>query len=227
MVSNQIHGRITRGISPNTTVLKTLQFVQDQLPKWRDMPERTIVTAEEELNGQLCKFLNAAARRESFSMAYFHHEERQAGQRRVDLSALPPEPSVIEGRSYSILDPFLVLEGKRLPAPVSNREREYVVGQGQISGGIQRFKLGLHGARLPRAAIVGYIQGNTVQHWFTSINVWINDLAHGNDGWTTTDCLDDLKIDTATQVARCSSRHSRIDSDTSEIELTHLWIKMS
>lgn len=226
MIGNRVQGRITKGISPNTTVEKTLQFVQSQLPRWRDLPDRPFMTVEEGLNSQLCKFLNVAARRENFSMAYFHHEERQAGQRRVDLSALPPEPSVIEGRQYSIMEPFLVLEGKRLPAPTPNREREYVTGRNRASGGIQRFKLGLHGAKLSRAGIVGYLQGHSVQHWFTSINVWITELVELGGDWADIDRLQDLQFDLVARVARCSSRHNRIDSDTDEIELTHLWVEM-
>ena len=63
------------------------------------------------------------------------------------------------GQTYhTIYDPFLVFEGKRLPAPVVSREREYVIGGAKKSGGIRRFKLGLHGAQQTTAAMVGYIQ---------------------------------------------------------------------
>ena len=71
-------GRITRGIDPGTLAMKTLAFVQQQLPKWRDNPNRSEVDAEEELNSQLCKHLNVAAPRE-FPMVHFSHEERQRG----------------------------------------------------------------------------------------------------------------------------------------------------
>ena len=147
---HQTHGQIAFGIEPGTVARKTLAFVQQQLPMWRDSPKRPPVEAEEELNSQLCKFLNVAARK-NFSMAHFSHEERQTGNRRVDLAALPLQPTLIEGRLYSLFEPFLVLEGKRLPAPSRNREREYVTGADTTSGGIQRFKLGLHGAKLPCA----------------------------------------------------------------------------
>ncbi len=225
-MSNQIHGQITKGISPDTTVLKTLQFVQSQLPRWRDDPDREAAIAEEKLNDQLCKHLNAAARVQ-FQMVYFHHEERQAGRRRVDLSALLAEPGIIEGRTYSIYDPILVLEGKRLPAPASDREREYVTGRKQASGGIQRFKLGLHGAKMSRAGIVGYIQKHSAQHWFSSINIWIDELVKDGGEWKENDRLGDWSFDVVGRVAICSSRHVRVDSDTDEIELTHLWVEMT
>jgi len=190
------------------------------------MPGRPPVAGEEELNGQLCKYLNAAARRENFSMAYFHHEERQTGKRRVDLSALPPDPAVIEGRSYSILDPFLVLEGKRLPAPTRDREREYVTGSDKKSGGIQRFKLGLHGALLSHASMIGYVQRDSFDDWFASINVWINELAEASAEWSREDCLAELTADPTNRVASCVSLHGRVDAQTAQVQLSHLWVDM-
>lgn len=50
-------------------------------------------------------------------MAHFSHEERQTGRRRVDMAAQPTQSVVIAGRSYSEFEPFLVMEGKPLPAP--------------------------------------------------------------------------------------------------------------
>jgi hypothetical protein len=80
------------------------------------------------------------------------------------------------GRTYrTIYDPFLVFEGKRLPAPSKAREREYVSGGTAYSGGIQRFKRGLHGATVEQAAIVGYVQDDGFAQWLTRINSWISD----------------------------------------------------
>lgn len=224
---NPTYGRITSGIEPGASVRKTLEFVQQQLPAWRDLPERQPTEAEEDLNSQLCKFLNAAARQENFSMAYFHHEERQTGQRRVDLSALPPQSTLIEGKTYSVLEPFLVLEGKRLPAPRRNREREYVIGSDTVSGGIQRFKLGLHGAKLRYAGMIGYVQRKSCRQWFEPINRWIDELAASNDPlWSGADSLMNMAVDAETRTLRCESKHARIDSVSSQIHLTHLWVGM-
>jgi hypothetical protein len=170
--------------------------------------------------------LNVAARRENFSMAYFHHEERQTGRRRVDLSALPPDPTVIEGRSYNIFQPFLVLEGKRLPAPTSDREREYVTGGDKKSGGIQRFKLGLHGKMLSHAGMIGYVQRDSFDDWFTCINAWITELSVTSSEWTKRDQLKSLSSDASNCVATCTSNHERGDSETEQIHLTHLWVDM-
>lgn len=225
-MSSAGRGRITRGLVPDTAARKTLAFVTTQLPNWRDDPDRPDVAGEEELNGQLCKYLNVAARREDFSMAYFHHEERQAGQRRVDLSALPLESAVIEGRAYTKYEPFLVLEGKRLPAPAKNREREYVTGGEKKSGGIQRFKLGLHGALLNHAGMIGYVQSGTLSDWHKSINEWIGELSKSARQWTSEDSLCDLLVNAEDRIATSTSHHSRIQAGTDAIELSHLWIDM-
>jgi hypothetical protein len=122
-----ISGKITHGIEPGTLLRQTMGFVEESLPAWRDDATREFVEAEEELNGQLCKFLNHRAR-EEFPMAYFHHEERQGGRRRADLSALPTSKA-IEAEGYeSIYEPILLIEGKRLPTPTAARHREYVTG---------------------------------------------------------------------------------------------------
>jgi hypothetical protein len=203
-----------------------LEFVLNQLPAWRDMPKRENVLAEEDLNSQLCKFLNAAARLHDFSMAYFHHEERQAGRRRVDMSALSPDP-LIEGRTYFNLEPFLVLEGKRLPAPSRDREREYVTGTGAASGGIQRFKHGLHGASLHHVGMIGYLQEDSPQAWRDRINIWLDELISSGDAqWTSDRKLSNFVYDSASRTSRCASVHSRCDSISPQFQLSHLWVEM-
>ena len=225
MSESRSQGRITRGLEPGTTVRKTLEFVKSRLPLWRDTPSRIAATAEEELNSQLCKFLNAYARSE-FPLAIFHHEERQTGRRRVDISALSPKSTVIEGRNYSIFDPFLVIEGKRLPAPSKDREREYVTGNKQTSGGIQRFRLGLHGSPLNHAGIIAYVQEHSCAEWFSCLNSWINELSERTEEWTIDDCLVGLECDADKRIASCTSVHTREDGETPHIQLTHLWVEM-
>ncbi len=218
-------GRITHGPKQGSIVDKTLEFVYSQLPIWRDKPHREAQESEEALNAQLCKHLNAAARRENFSMAHFHHEERQGDRRRVDLSAQPIDEAIIAGRAYQDDQPFLVFECKRLPADRKSREREYVTG-GNSNGGIQRFKLGLHGATLSRAAMIAYVQKSTCSEWLVKINDWIKELARSTTSWTDTEQLT-ISQDCLTQRSlRLVSNHSRISSIAANIELTHLWVEM-
>jgi hypothetical protein len=175
-------------------------------------------------------FLEARARSE-FPMACFHHEVPETGQHRVDVSASPPEMIVIEATTYSIYDPFLVLEGKRLPAPSSDRQMEYVTGREQRNGGIQRFKLGLHGAKLQVAMIIGYVQEGSALHWHKEINSWISALAAGTVTdvcvWKAEDRLGSLDEDKEDRIGSCSSEHERSGVVASNsIRLHHLLVEM-
>lgn len=216
-------GKITSGLRPDTIILKTLNFVQSQLAPWRDDPEREPAELEEVLNGQLCKFLNVAARSKNFDMAHFHHEERQTGSRRVDLSAQPLTSTLIEGRLHSIYKTFLVLEGKRLPAPEKRREKEYLKGTDKISGGIERFKEGLHGRKLQQCAMIAYVQKEDCRTWYDRINEWIEADSYFN---ASRELLTELCVDTDIGKSTCWSRHSRTNSETKIVKLAHLWIEI-
>jgi hypothetical protein len=222
------YGRISSGISENTLVERTLEFVRKELPAWRDDSTRSEEQSEERLNAQLCKYLNATSRTK-FPMVYFHHEEKQTAERRVDLSALPSEAQFIGATFHSIYEPVVVFEGKRLPTPGGvDRHSEYVTGGSKNTGGIQRFKLGLHGAKVYRAAIIGYIQNGKPKDWFKTINQWI-DAASAEDGvnWLVDDRLRNFTSDAFTGVAACSSQHSRKgDVVSSDIALEHFWVEM-
>jgi hypothetical protein len=225
-------GRITSGISYATVPLRIIAFVREQLPAWRDDPSRPPADTEPILNPQLCKFLNARARNE-FPMIAFGREEPQVGRRQVDLSALPSEGLVINARPYTIYDPVLVIECKRIPAPSGDREKEYVTGADptEVTGGIQRFKLGQHGANMDMAAMVGYVQSGTATQWSQRINAWILELVDSpiGDGcvWSPSDQLEELQEYTSTDVTSYHSVHERSRSTTgNKIELHHLWIIM-
>lgn len=222
--------RITSGISQDTLALKTIDFVRQQLPAWRDDPYRPSEESENKLNLQLCKFLDSQARN-CFPMIRFDHEEYQTGQRRIDISASPAESMIIEAVLYSIYDPILALEGKRIPAPSSNREKEYVTGNKQ-SGGIQRFKLGLHGAKLNLSVMIGYVQDRKANDWYNKVNEWIMELAVGtiidDCDWNTNEILELLEENISEGVTCYRSIHSRNGNiKSNEIILHHLWIIMN
>ncbi len=166
-------------------------------------------------------------------MITFGHEEPQASGRHVDLSASAVESVIIEAQSYTKYDPILVIECKRIPAPSVDREREYVTGaeSDKITGGIQRFKLGRHGARLDVVAMVGYVQAGTASHWCNEINGWILQLVDNplGDGcvWDETEILRSVTEDGSKDVFSYRSVHKRTAEPASEeIEIYHLWIMM-
>lgn len=221
-------GRITEG--PAVTLAeKTIHFVADEMVSWRDDPERTHEAAEERLNAQLCKFLNVAAN-DHFPMVLFSHEEKQTGARRVDFAANPSHGMIIGKTYHSIYNPFLVFEGKRLPAPSKDREREYVTGGEEKSGGIQRFKLGLHGARQEQAAILAYIQSGAPNAWLTQINTWVDDEARtpsaSGERWIHEEKLTNFTEDLARRTSEASSVHVRDNSISDKMLIKHLWIVM-
>lgn len=226
-------GQITSGlVKQDNLVLRTIHFVREHLPAWRDDPARSFEQSEFKLNSQLCDFLDSCAS-SAFPMVRFKHEELQSGHSSVDLSAKPIEPIVIEARLYSIYDPIIVFECKRLPAPASDREKEYVTGgKDRKSGGIQRYKLGLHGSAFHLAVMIGYIQKRSAREWHQDINKWIFELCSGmtEDGcdWTTNETLELLEEDVAKGILCCRSVHGRANSRlSSEIEIQHLWVLMN
>ncbi|MBW8000607.1 MAG: hypothetical protein FVQ80_01120 [Planctomycetes bacterium] len=228
----QSTGKITSGIKSRTFQLAIINFIYQQLPIWRDDSDRPDEQSEDKLNLQLCKFIDSCAR-EYFPMVRFDHEEYQTGQRRVDISASPAKSTHFGAKLYTIYDPILVLEGKRLPAPSSDREKEYATGTNskKISGGIQRFKLGLHGAKHNLAVIIGYLQNHSARFWQKKINGWMSELVSNpiGDGciWTTDETLQAFKANTSNYIYRYHSIHNRTGKIVDDkIELHHLWVTM-
>jgi len=225
-----VPGAITSGIDPNTLITRTIAFVKEQLPAWRDHPDRAREEAERRLNSQLCKFLNSQARH-FFPMANFHHEEPQGRRWSVDLSASPAELICADLYGRSLFEPFLVFEAKRLPAPSARREREYVTGYEDRSGGIQRFKLRLHAINHETAAMIGYVQKGQLAAWLPAINGWISELVGvlSRDGctWLESEQLTDYQEDARNGTASCFSRHPRCGHTPADpIDLYHLWVLM-
>ncbi len=220
---------ITKDVVPNTLIDQTLAFVRRELSGWRDDPERKEESAEEKLNLQLCKYLNVRARHD-FPMAFFNHEEPQDPYRRIDLSVTPESIIVAGARSYTKYDPYLVMEGKRLPAPTKAREQEYVTGGEKITGGLQRFKMGLHGGDLDIGAMIAYVQDNKLNRWIDIINEWIKALHDSNCAagckWSNDEALNSYSADEKDQTASCRSKVSRTSASTPEMLIHHFWIDM-
>mgnify|MGYP005847216325 CR=1 FL=1 len=219
-------GRLAKTAVDNTLVERTIQFVWDSLTPWRNDPERVHVDGEEELNAQLHNFLEVRSRQQ-FPMVFFQHEQRQADRRRVDLAAKPVSPVIIKGVSYNKYLPILVIEGKRLPPPSKDREREYVTGGEKLSGGIQRFKLGLHGKAHDAAIIVGYVQKQDIRQWHSQVNDWIAELAKSDpEEWSADETLTEFSTEDQSTRSRSVSKHPRsISHARSPIRLFHFWIQ--
>ena len=67
------------------------------------------------------------------------------------------------------------LEGKRLPKAGTKNKEEYVIGistTGKPSGGIERFKLGIHGnpAQMNSCGMIAYIENKSISEWIEIVN---------------------------------------------------------
>ena len=143
---------------------------------------------EKDLCAELGKRLNFAAHDELFCF-YPEDPENESASRTLDYGAYPQVHFYVGSRLLGATDRLYGLEAKRLPTCTSpieqrEREREYVVGNWHlrssarkpISGGIERFKEGLHGTDLERVGMVAFIQKHDPLFWLTEINRWIADL---------------------------------------------------
>ncbi len=218
---------------PWTAPYELLDFIAEELPRWRDHPDRRPRASETDLTDQLCDHLNCAARfSEGWSRVQFRTEvpdEVRRG-RAIDLV---PKPCgavlIIEGRRHTRFDTLLPIECKRLPTPTGGDrdEREYVVTGRGTTGGIQRFKLGLHGATHRVAAMIAYVQQLYFSHWLGQVNGWIRALSKEKDSpWSDSDLLLLLKEDSVRGLCKLQSRHHR-EREYGDCDLRHLWIKMN
>lgn len=218
---------------PATSRSALLDFIREQLPGWRDRPDRKSELAETNLTSQLCAHLNSVARHsDGWDFLQFRVEEPDERRlnRKVDLVPAPCGSCVwIEGRRHTDFDPLLPIECKRLPTPADAKrdEREYVINRRGSTGGIQRFKAGHHGAAHTFGAMIAYVQQETAAFWDARVREWIQDLVDsGEPGWNTGDLLQFQDDDKVGRVAVLRSSHTR-DNGLPMIELRHLWVQMN
>lgn len=208
-----------------------MTFIATNLPLWRDDPNRPAETAETRLTAQLCSRLNGASRRSGWDFLQFKQEEpdETTHGRSIDLAAAPSGTTIwIEGREYSEYQTILPIECKRLPTPAAadRDNREYLFSRFSSTGGVDRFKRGHHGASHLRAAMIGYIQENSVTHWSSQLDIWVADLEiTGAVGWSAVDKLALVSHDVSARAAHLRSRHPRTIG-LSPIAIDHLWIEM-
>ncbi len=127
--------------------------------------------------------------------------------------------------------PLVKFEAKRLSSTLpKKREREYVIGEyekGKLtknSGGIERFKNLRYGKDVVHAAIIGYVQTDTFDHWIEKINSWIKDEVNSpHDSILIWDADDYLKANwTNGNLCSFLSRPKRKGFE--ELNMNHIWI---
>ena len=216
-----------------SSLYELLNFIADELPRWRDRPERKNHSSETELTSQLCGHLNSSARHSTgWDFLQFRIEEPDEQQkgRKIDLVASPCDATVwVDGRRCSDFDTLLPIECKRLPTPKGKDrdEREYVINRKATTGGIQRFKAGHHGGNHALAAMIAYVQDETATIWHSRVTTWIEELNKaGNPGWSLKDLIH-LEPDSGRAgLTIYHSLHTR-EKGLPDIKLRHLWLKMN
>jgi len=222
-------GTISDGVLPNNLSVEAIvAFVREQLPLWGVDPDTPKNVAENCLNESLCGYLNIQSR-SHLPLCHFVHEASQRGRRKVDVAVKPVQHINVLGYLYTKNDPVFAIEGKLLPTPGKKREREYLTGlNGEITGGIQRFKLGEHGGNLDGASIVGYVQKNSFKYWFEKINSWIDELILSDKylEWQECEKLRSFQEDNRTAYSTSNNLRDLAKCKSSTILLHHFWINL-
>ena len=227
-------GRLDKEIHlPSTAKHELLDFIAEELPRWRDHPERPHRESETGLTEHLVDHLNSATYYSNdWSHVQFHPEtcdELKPG-RKIDLTVKPKAAVIFIGsRRHNQFEALFPIECKRLPTPKEKDrdEREYVITDPGTTGGIQRFKFGHHGATHSFAAMIAFVQENSFSHWESAVNGWISRLAKRPGlPWHLSDKLQTLRKDDDSKLCVLQSCHQRT-GNLGEIELRHLWIEMN
>lgn len=230
-------GPIAKGLHeglhlPATQFRKLIGWIAELLPSWRDSVKAFQLVAEDDLSDDLCGFLEDNARNTPGPEAFkFLRETRDEINRRgkIDITVKPSNCEIwIEARHYSPRQIFLPIECKRLPTPSGKKRdpREYVVSNKSSTGGIQRFKLGQHGAAHGVAAMIGYVQQHNIPHWQSQIGTWIDGLEEAEtEHWSQSDHLSLESHDKTNRCATFRSSHVRA-GEWADLEMSHLWIEM-
>lgn len=211
-----------------------VSFIEHELPVWRKRPEISQVEDEPRLNQSLCLHLDKASRH-TFDSIRFLQEPIQGSGRNADIGVMPVDAITVEGINYHDYEQLLPIECKRLPTPTDSRrsDLEYVHGlPGKRTGGIERFKHGLHGRGNRHALMIAYVQEKSAEHWLAVVNERLAELTQkssDNGLWNPTESLNvETPVKTA-DVQRSSSRHKRLQPPCCSIsvDMEHLWLRMN
>jgi hypothetical protein len=214
---------------------KIVTFIEQELPVWHGRPELSQVTDEPKLNQSLCLHLDKASRRQGFDSIRFLQEPLQTSGRNADIGVMPLDNIMVEGMCYHDFEQLLPIECKRLPTPPGSRrsDLEYVHGLPEHrTGGIERFKHGLHGRTNQHALMIAYVQAESFTHWLTTINARLAKLASDRaDGgiWNPTEPLLNCATTDSSKVQRLKSRHRRLTPPcpSDRVEMDHIWLQMN
>jgi len=198
-------------------------FVYDCLPRWRNSNNWSNNENEKKLNSDLVKSLTGYARIAEIGVNFFS-EEPQGKVHTVDIVACHYDKNI---ENFS--DAIIVFECKRLTKTIGEeRIDEYVTGHEKTGGGIQRFKLEVHGKEHEIVGMIGYIQSGTCPEWLETINNYIGNLCGKPDEnglhWNKNELLNTIEHDEGNSKYHGKSIHPR--KTRPDITIHHLWVNM-
>lgn len=218
------------GLEKNSAIMDVVTFVEKHLLHFSERSTSSRIKNENGLNQELCNLLNAYARIES-RFFIFDKESMEVVEKgsspRVDFGVrvIP-----INSEFYNTQEPIFAMEAKRLYQTEKAREKEYLIGRRENGkykhcGGVEKFKMAIHGRNLHYGAMIGYIQEYDFHYWQRTINGWIDELIAGKipsyAHWLGKDKLY-LLNQTANTAKYCSENSRPKDS----IILFHLWVNL-
>ncbi|WP_143436707.1 hypothetical protein [Hymenobacter crusticola] len=209
---------------PKGTILNSLiKFMQDTLLEFQNFYVNEMNDSEEEISQFVINFFSALSKSESFIFCKEVSQKPTKGHaRRADFGVF---------MHHFNRSPFYTIEAKRLPPPSKSREKEYVIGSNskKPSGGIERYKLNLHGIGLNESAIIAYVHKNNFIFWHNQINAWIDELIQSNKTsasiWNTNDKLFILSEISPDRL--CKFESTSLRKDGTSINLLHYFINIS
>lgn len=216
---------ILLGPSPNMFFFTVMKFLKSHLPQFAESILQTDIQNENGLNSRLSRFItNAAAGEIFFAERESMEDESHGSSPATDIGIH------LKIDDCSIDAPLItVLEGKRLTKRLgAKRRREYVIGHENDGkhipcGGIERFKLSIHGRKFKRAGMIGYIQEESPDYWQEQINAWVSDLSSLQEAskWSENEHLSQI-----TSEGRISVSASTVCRESDQLHLTHLWVDL-
>ncbi len=206
------------------TIIKKLnKFIWDTLIIFQHEFKGHQKSSEDVLSEHLSKTFDFYAKQLPFIFIREAAQIQTKGQNRnVDIGVF---------QYYAEQTPFFVIEAKRLPTLPKRREKEYVIGDNlsKPSGGIERFKLNMHGKNLSESAMIGYVQSGDLKKWFHEINKWIEALIKKTNNpdlqWKMGDMLKNKCGFKKEEISHFISENKK--NDNTSIKLYHYFVNMT
>ena len=210
----------------NKPVKLATSCIEQSLEQFAIEFKGTSILNEPGLTQEFCDILNDNSGDFSF---WFHHQNYQDTSTGIsastDIGVKTREEIIIHTRTFSRRKTFFELEAKRLPARSKPYEKEYVIGKNNKMGGIERFKIGKHGKNVMHGGIIGFVQKHDFDHWYKTINRWIEKLVKTKTHWSEDDKL--ILKNPGENVQKYHSNCKREIGITDSIDITHWWVKMN